>query len=95
MTTARCYKGNTAESCIGTGPAGFVVLECFYDLDRRIGKVDGEKLNRQWLFHPNGLIVHRFHFICTGAAQDGSILKRMEMDADESTTQLKNKSVAI
>ena len=44
MTTARCYKGNTAESRIGTGPAGFVVLECFYDFDRRIGKVDGTKL---------------------------------------------------
>ena len=67
------------------------MLECLYDLDKRIGKVDGKKLNRQWLLHLDGLVVDRFHFICTGAAQDDIKLKQWEMDADASKTQLESK----
>ena len=91
MVTAKHYRGNTAESRIGKGPLGYVVLECFCNLDRRIGKVDGKKLNKQWLFHPNDLVIHKYHFICTGAADDDSILRRWEMDANERTTTLKSK----
>ena len=90
METAHNYRGE-AESRIGTGPLGFVVLECFCDVYKRIGKVEGQKLNKQWLFHPNGLTVHKFHFFCTGAAEDDSVLNRMVMDADESTSQLTSK----
>ena len=89
--TALGYRGNSAETSIASGPVGMVVLECFYELDKRIARIKGKNLNDQWLFHPKSLRIHKFHFVCTAAAQDSSILERMELDADVTTTTLTSK----
>ena len=89
--TALRYRGNAAETSIDTGPVGMVVLECFCDVDTRFGVIKRNNKNVQWLFHPKSLRVHKFHFVCTAAAQDARILRRMELDADERTSQLVSK----
>ena len=89
--TSLRYQGNVNASSIDTGPVGFVVLECFCDKEKRIGVIKRKGTNVQWLFHPRSLVVHKFHFICTAAARDRSILERMELDADERTSQLSAK----
>ena len=89
--TALRYRGNSTETSIASGPVGMVVLECFYELDKRIARIKGKNLNDQWLFHPKSLRIHKFHFVCTAAAQDSSILERMELDADVTTTTLTSK----
>ena len=89
--TALRYRGNAAEASIDTGPVGKVVLECFCDVDTRFGVIKRNNKNVQWLFHPKSLRIHKFHFVCTAAAQDSSILERMELDADVTTTTLTSK----
>ena len=67
------------------------MLECFCDFGKRIARIKGKNQNDQWLFHPKSLRIHKFHFVCTAAAQDSSILERMELDADVTTTTLTSK----
>ena len=95
--TACNYSGNVAETRLGSGPGGFVVLECHPNLEKRIGKIpprrnkQGDLVNEQWLFHPQGLVVHKFHFVCTQPPWDPEVLAQWERDADENTSTLSGK----
>ena len=86
--TAAGYFGNVASGTLGRGPKGFVVLECKPDPKKCIGKIaghrnkKGELINEQWLYHPAGLTIMKFHFICVGPPADKRILAQIEKDAD-------------
>jgi hypothetical protein len=93
--TAADYAGNTPDTRLGDGPKGHVVLECYFN--NRIGVIvgrknsQGESVNKQWLFHPLDLAIHKYHFVCTEAAANQGHITQLNIDVDPFTSTLSGK----